>query len=615
MLRLPPAAHRRSLAHDHVRRHGRRRRQGLLRHGRESRRGLDERRLSARGHAQARLAGGARLPSHRDRRVLEGRAEPRRDRQTPKSSSSPPPPTPRRTAASPTRNGCCNGITKPSSRRAIAAASLHFIYRPRPAPASDSTRLEPIRRTGPFDITWDYPIDGRIEEPTPKPSCARSTATTVADRRAVPDYARLKDDGSTACGCWIYSGCYTDGVNQTARRKPRQEQNWVAPEWGWAWPANRRILYNRASADPEGKPWSERKKYVWWDEAQKRVDRRRRARLHQGSPAVVPPARGRQGHRHHQRHRSVHHAIATARPGSSRRRDSRTDRCPRTTSRRNRSAQNPLYGQQCNPSAHGVDPSRESVPPRLGRPGVPVCADHLPAHRAPHRGRHVALARRGSPSCSPRCSAKSRRSSPRKRVCRTAAGPRYRTARAEIEARVLVTGRMQPLRIRGTNRAPDRIAVSLGPAGPVRGDSANELDFVRRRPERLHPGIESVHRQYRAGPPEEARSPCRIRPSRMARPPRRPPQSPRQTRSNHGQEHDGRGDLTRQCPPDSSPTPRSASAAKPAKSPANNGTSSPTTASSSAACPTTTPLALGASTWRHVAFVEQPTGSAGTSPG
>ena len=52
----------------------------------------------------------------------------------------------------------------------------------------------------------------------------------------------------------------------TARRKPHWEQNWVAPEWAWAWPHNRRILYNRASADPEGKPWSERKRLVWWDE-------------------------------------------------------------------------------------------------------------------------------------------------------------------------------------------------------------------------------------------------------------------------------------------------------------------------------------------------------------
>ncbi len=58
---------------------------------------------------------------------------------------------------------------------------------------------------------------------------------------------------------------FKDGVNQAARRKPGSEQDWVAREWGWAWPSDRRTLYNRASADPEGRPWSERKKYVWWD--------------------------------------------------------------------------------------------------------------------------------------------------------------------------------------------------------------------------------------------------------------------------------------------------------------------------------------------------------------
>jgi formate dehydrogenase major subunit len=79
-------------------------------------------------------------------------------------------------------------------------------------------------------------------------------------------YTQLQADGSTACGCWIYCGAYADGVNQTARRRPRGEQSWLGEDWAWAWPANRRILYNRASADPEGRPWSERKKLVWWDE-------------------------------------------------------------------------------------------------------------------------------------------------------------------------------------------------------------------------------------------------------------------------------------------------------------------------------------------------------------
>ena len=130
--------------------------------------------------------------------------------------------------------------------------------------------------------------------PTPRPSCARSAASTCRRARSVPDYRRSKDDGSTACGCWIYAGCYADGVNQVARRRPGSEQSWVAPEWGWAWPMNRRILYNRASADPDGKPWSERKRYVWWDAERGQVDGRGRPRLQGRHGARLRAARGRQ---------------------------------------------------------------------------------------------------------------------------------------------------------------------------------------------------------------------------------------------------------------------------------------------------------------------------------
>ena len=115
-----------------------------------------------------------------------------------------------------------------------------------------------------LDLTWDYPVRGELAEPDAEAVLAEINGSD-ADGKPLSSYAQLKDDGSTACGCWIYCGVYADGVNQAARRKPGREQNWVASEWGWAWPANRRVLYNRASADPDGKPWSERKALVWWD--------------------------------------------------------------------------------------------------------------------------------------------------------------------------------------------------------------------------------------------------------------------------------------------------------------------------------------------------------------
>ena len=120
-----------------------------------------------------------------------------------------------------------------------------------------------------LDLVWDYPTKGPYDEPDAE-SVLREIGGWDAEGDALPSYLPLENDGSTTCGCWIYAGCYADETNQTARRKPGSEQSWVAPEWAWAWPMNRRIIYNRASADPEGKPWSERKKYVWWDEREEK---------------------------------------------------------------------------------------------------------------------------------------------------------------------------------------------------------------------------------------------------------------------------------------------------------------------------------------------------------
>jgi formate dehydrogenase major subunit len=120
-----------------------------------------------------------------------------------------------------------------------------------------------------LDLTWDYPTSGGMHEPNAEAVLAEISGRD-ADGKPLGAYKELKPDGSTSCGCWIYCGVYAENVNQAARRKPRWEQSPVAPEWGWAWPANRRLLYNRASADPDGKPWSKAKQLVWWDGRKKK---------------------------------------------------------------------------------------------------------------------------------------------------------------------------------------------------------------------------------------------------------------------------------------------------------------------------------------------------------
>ena len=129
-----------------------------------------------------------------------------------------------------------------------------------------------------LNLTWDYKI---ATKPSPDELAREFNGKALADvpdpkdptkiarqggRAARRRSAHLRDDGTTACGNWIYSGAYTQAGNMMARRDTSDPSGLgLYPGWAFSWPANRRILYNRASCDPSGKPWDPKRKLVWWN--------------------------------------------------------------------------------------------------------------------------------------------------------------------------------------------------------------------------------------------------------------------------------------------------------------------------------------------------------------
>ncbi|MGH7745313.1 MAG: molybdopterin dinucleotide binding domain-containing protein, partial [Candidatus Dormibacteria bacterium] len=94
------------------------------------------------------------------------------------------------------------------------------------------------------------------------------TGQAIKAGQQLPGFAWLKDDGTTMCGNWLYAGSWTEAGSQSARRGTEDPSGLgIYPNWGFSWPANRRVMYNRASCDLEGKPWDPDRKQVWWDES------------------------------------------------------------------------------------------------------------------------------------------------------------------------------------------------------------------------------------------------------------------------------------------------------------------------------------------------------------
>ncbi len=127
-----------------------------------------------------------------------------------------------------------------------------------------------------LNLTWNYtnpqhPSLGEVAKELNGKALADltdpKTQVVVKKGQQLPGFAWLKDDGTTACGNWIYSGCWTDGNNMARRGTEDPAGQGIYQNWAWSWPANRRVLYNRASCDQAGKPWDPTRKQVWWSES------------------------------------------------------------------------------------------------------------------------------------------------------------------------------------------------------------------------------------------------------------------------------------------------------------------------------------------------------------
>jgi formate dehydrogenase major subunit len=359
-----------------------------------------------------------------------------------------------------------------------ARSDLWFIYhlgrRIRAKLAGSSAEMDrPV-----LDLTWDYPTEGSQDDPSADAVLAEVNGWD-ADGQPLSTFNQLTTDGSTTCGCWIYCGARAGGVNQTARRKPGREQSWVAPEWGWAWPANRRILYNRASADPDGKPWSERKAYVWWDAEQGKWTGHDVPDFVADRPPSYRPPAGAQGV-----------AAISGTDAFIMQADGKAwlftpaglldGPLPTHYEPQESPLPNALYRQQHNPVREIITDPENRFQPSGDEPGSQVfpyvtttyrLTEH---HTAGGMSRFLPYLAELQPAMfcevSPEVAAE--------RGLEHLGWATIISARSAIEARVLVTRRMKPLRAGGRTVHQIGLPWHWGPNGLTTGDAANELSHL-----------------------------------------------------------------------------------------------------------------------------------------
>jgi formate dehydrogenase major subunit len=327
-------------------------------------------------------------------------------------------------------------------------------------------------------LTWDYSTEGAQAEPRVDEVLREINGWSSRNHKQLGHISDLNNDGSTACGAWIYCGVFPE--ENRNRANERDSQDLLGHGWGFAWPNDCRIIYNRASARPDGSPWSERKKLVWWDQSKqewtgldnpdydKKIPPKAPADIHGGRG--VEALGGAKPFTLHPDGVGWLYVASGLKDGP----------LPAHYEPLESLVENPLYDQQNNPAAD-----------RKKRADNPYAAQHdarfpfilttyrlTEHHTAGGMSRYLPHLSELQPDLFTEVSPELAASLGLKH----GEWATIITARASIEARVLVTPRLRPLRIDGREMHQVGLPYHWGYQGCVTGDIVNDLLVISEEP-------------------------------------------------------------------------------------------------------------------------------------
>ena len=363
-------------------------------------------------------------------------------------------------------------------------------------------------------LTWNYArtsekrlpdgsVSRIVDEPDVEKILREINGYRISDGRQLSHFEQLRADGSTACGGWLYCGVFPEDNRNRANRRDPSLTGSIYSQWGFTWPHNCRVMYNRASADPAGRPWSNRKKLVWWDDARDRWSGLDDPDFEPTKPPEYRPAARHRGMKaiagdspfiQHPDGRGWLFAPGGVKDGP----------LPTHYEARESPISNSLYKAQYNPT---IKEHRAPLNP-VANPGDPSFPIIATTHRLTEHYLSGPMSRFNSwlNELQPEMFVEISRELARERKIAHGEWVIVSSPRGQIEARAMVTGRLKALKLNGRAVHQVGIPIHWSYSGESTGDSANELTALLTEPN------VSMH--------EAKTFVCDIRPGRLNRPTR-----------------------------------------------------------------------------------------------